>query len=63
MCFDELDTVESMRGCTYVVFHVSNCYCCWFSMQLDNESTIRMSDSCVQVLLLVVAGRVSGVYY
>ena len=47
---------------SYVVFHVSNCYWCWSLIQLDNEST-SVCVSCVQVLLVVVAGRVSGVYY
>ena len=54
MCFDELDTVESMRGYTMFVFHVSNCYWGWFSIQLDNESTSVCCVSCDQVLLMVV---------
>ena len=62
MCFDNFDTVGSMRGHPMVVFHVSNCYWGWFWIQFDNENT-SVCLSCVQVLLLVVAGRVSGVYY
>ena len=54
MCFDDLDTVEINERIYYVVFHVSNCYWGWFSIQLDNEST-SVCDSRVQVLLLVVA--------
>ena len=87
MCFDELDTVESMRGYTmlcfmyptvtgvgfryswtmrthrYVVFHVAKCYWWWSWIQLDNENTSVCCVSCVQVLLVVVTVRVSGVYY
>ena len=47
---------------SYVVFHVSKCYWCWSWIQLDNENT-SVCVSCVQVLLVVVAVRVSGVYY
>ena len=47
---------------SYVVFHVSKFYWWWSWIQLDNEST-SVCVSCVQVLLVVVAVRVSGVYY
>ena len=69
MCFDELDTVESMRGYfryswimrahPYLI-HVSKYYCWWWLtlIQLDNESTSVCCVSCGQVLLVVVLDTV-----
>ena len=52
-----------MRAHPYVVFHVAKCYWWWSWIQLDYESTSVCCVSCVQVSLVVVAVRVSGVYY
>ena len=52
-----------MREHPYVVFHVAKCYWWWSWIKLDNESTSVCCVSCGQVLLVVVAVRVSGVYY
>ena len=62
LTFDNFDTVGSMRG------HLMLCFMCptvtgdgfGYSWTMRTQSVCL---SCVQVLLLVVAGRVSGVYY